>query len=259
MQPAFKNLLTAALLLACGAAAHAAGALFKVPTRPDVSTAVFWESVEGATATVLLFPGGGGGFGRLENGRPNSRNFLVRSVPLFLAQGLNVAIIGKPGDKKELDYADRITDAHMTDVRKVIEFVKGQSSAPVWLMGTSRGTVSATAAAIHLKPQIAGLVLTSSVVNYSKPGAVPKQDLAAITVPVLVVHHSKDACAVCRPHEVPAILRGLANAPVKKLVMEDGGANPSGDPCEALHWHGFIGMEPQVVDTIGSWIRHPEN
>lgn len=147
----------------------------------------------------------------------------------------------------------------MTDVRKVLEFVKAKSDAPVWVVGTSRGTISATATAINLQNNIAGLVLTSSVVSYKKVGAVPKQDLAAIKIPVLVLHHSKDECVLCRPYEVPAILRGLTNASVKKEIMVDGGANPSGDVCAALHWHGFIGIEQEVVKVISNWINAPRN
>jgi pimeloyl-ACP methyl ester carboxylesterase len=171
-----------------------------------------------------------------------------------------VAIFGRPSDSEELDYADRISDTHMTDVRKVLEFVKTKSDAPVWVVGTSRGTISATATAIHLQDTgLAGLVLTSSVVNYKKVGAVPKQDLTAIHIPVLVVHHSKDECVLCRPYEVPAILRGLTNAPVKKEIMVDGGANPSGDVCAGLHWHGFIGAEQETVGVIANWIKQPRH
>lgn len=236
--------------------ASAQGQAFKVATRPDVKTGVFWEAREGAKATVLLFPGGGGGFGKVEDGKPSSQNFLVRSMQYFLANGFNVAIFGKPSDTDDLDYPDRVSDKHMADVRAVLDFVKQQSPAPIWIVGTSRGSVSATAAAIRIQdPRIAGLVLTSSVVSYKKVGAVPRQDLAAIKLPVLVVHNSKDACSVCNPAEVPGILSGLKNAAVKKLVMVDGGANPSGDECGALHWHGFIGAEKETVDTIGGWIR----
>lgn len=64
-------------------------------------------------------------------------------------------------------------------------------------------------------------------------------------------HHSKDACAQCKPHEVPAILNGLSNAPVKKLMMVDGGSNP-GDVCAAQHWHGYVGMEKEAVDSISA-------
>ena len=254
-----RRALIAMALLVMGVLAHAEGPLFKVPTRSDVKTTLFWESVTGAKATVFLFPGGGGGFGKVEDGKPTSNNFLVRSAPYFTANGFNVAIFGRPSDSEVLDYADRISDTHMADVRKVLDFVKTQSTVPVWIVGTSRGTISAAATAIHVQGGIAGLVLTSSVVNYKKPGAVPKQDLAAIKVPVLVFHHSKDACIHCRPDEVPAAFKGFRNAPIKKLVFVDGGANPTGDVCAGQHWHGFIGMEKEAVATISDWINNPAN
>ena len=253
-----RRALIAMALLVMGVLAHAEGPLFKVPTRSDVKTTLFWEPVEGAKATVFLFPGGGGGFGKVEDGKPTSNNFLVRSAPYFTANGFNVAIFGRPSDSDDLDYADRISDTHMTDVRKVLDFVKTQSVAPVWIVGTSRGTISATATAIYAQGDIAGLVLTSSVVSYKKPGAVPKQDLAAVTVPVLVFHHSKDACVHCRPDEVPTAFKGFRNAPVKKLIFVDGGANPTGDVCAEQHWQGFVGLERESVNTISDWIKSPK-
>jgi hypothetical protein len=72
-----------------------------------------------------------------------------------------------------------------------------------------------------------------------------------------VLHHERDACKVCAPYEVPAILKGLKNSPVKKLVMVSGGDNPSGDPCEPMHFHGYVGIEKPTVDTIAEWIRNP--
>lgn len=76
-----------------------------------------------------------------------------------------------------MDYADGISETHMADVRKVLDFVKCKADVPVWIVGTSRGTISATAVTINLPGEMAGVVLTSSVVSYKKPGAVPKQDL----------------------------------------------------------------------------------
>jgi pimeloyl-ACP methyl ester carboxylesterase len=238
--------------------AQAQGVVHTVATREGVSTTVFWLAAASPKATVLLFPGGGGGFGKVEAGVAGSRNFLVRAAPLFVAQGYNVAIFGKPSDRAELDYPDRITDAHMADIAQVLAFVRTLSPLPVWLVGTSRGTVSATAAAIRLHdPALAGLVLSSSVVNGRKAGAVPTQDLAAITLPVLLLHHEKDACNVCSPADVPLILKGLTHAAVKKLVWVNGGTNPSGEACGALHWHGYIGMEAEAVGVMAGWIAKP--
>ena len=250
--------LLALMLAAC--AAHAEGSLLKVPTREGVVTTLFWEAAPDAKATVFLFPGGGGGFGKVKDGKATGGNFLVRSAPYFLANGFNVAIFGRPNDMDELGWTERTEPKHMTDVAKVLEFVKQKSSLPVWIVGTSRGTVSATAMAINVRdPAIAGLVLTSSVVRYATPGAVPRQDLKAITMPVLVYHHAKDACKHCQASEAPLIIKGLTNAAVKKLMVVDGGGNPSGDECAGQHWHGFIGMEHEAVDQIARWIKSPAN
>ena len=58
--------------------------------------------------------------------------------------------------------------------------------------------------------------------------------------------------------DVPAILRGLSNVADKRQVLVQGGGPPEGDPCGALHWHGYVGQEAQVVGTIADWIdAHP--
>lgn len=244
------------------------GTTIQVPTREGVSTSLFWEPAPALAgppqATLLLFPGAGGGFGRVDAaiGQAGSRNFLVRSVGLFIAQGFNVAIFGRPTDRAELDYADRIHPDHLADVQKVLDHVTRQlSPAPVWLVGTSRGSISATAAAIALRadPRVAGLVLSSSVTSRKRTGAVPAQDLAAVRVPVLVVHHRHDACPICAPHEADGILRGLTNASTKKLMWMDGGGPVEGDACGAMHWHGYVGIERTVVDAITRWIQAPVN
>ena len=254
-----RRLFMAMTLLVIGTGANAEGTLFKVPTRPEVKTTLFWEPVEGAKATVFLFPGGAGGFGKFEDGKATGGNFLVRSAPYFIANGFNVAIFGRPNDM-ELGWAERTEPTHMADVRAVLDFVKQKSTAPIWIVGTSRGTISATAMAINIQDlAIAGLVLTSSVVKYDTPGTVPRQNLSAIKIPVLVYHHAKDACKHCQPSEAPYIIKGLSNAPIKRLMLVDGGANPTGDVCAGQHWHGFIGMEREAVDQITGWIKAPAN
>lgn len=228
--------------------------------RPGVRINVFWHPAAQAHATVLMFPGGDGGFGKVQNGWPASENFLVRTAPLWAQEGLNVALFGRPSDREQLSPEARVSDAHVQDIQATINWIKTQSSAPIWLVGNSMGTISTTAALVKLDdPLIAGGVLTSSIVSFKTTGAVPKQALDAIKRPVLVYHHQDDACTLCQPHEVPAILAGLKNAPIKKLMRVSGGSHPSGPVCQALHWHGFIGMEPQAVADISGWIRKPVN
>jgi len=249
--------------LCCGllaAVANAAGSLVQVDSRPGVQTALYWEAAPQATATLLLFPGGEGGFGDVRGGRPSGGNFLVRSLPLFLDQGFNVAVIGRPSDVNDLDLAQRNASWHMQDVQAALDFVKKQSALPIWLVGTSRGTVSVAVAGVRLHdPAIAGLVLTSSVVGGRKPGTVLAQALGDITLPVLVLHHAHDACSSCSPQLAASIVQGLSRAPIKKFMLMDGGSDPYGDTCGPHHWHGYIGMEQQAVQVMSQWMRQPAN
>jgi len=230
--------------------------LVKINTRSGVTVSFYYMKRDGSKATVMLLPGGAGGIGVVD-GVPTSNNFLVRSRDNFAANGFNVAVVGKPSDIDDLDGTARISPEHIEDLKQVVAFLKKDTLVPVWLVGTSMGTISATAAAIAFANEdIGGIVLTSSVTS-RKTGAVPDQKLEKIRLPVLVLHHEYDECRVCVPREVPEIIKRLKNAPIKKEVFVKGGANPSGNPCQALHWHGFIGMEKEAVDIISNWIKNP--
>jgi hypothetical protein len=151
-----------------------------------------------------------------------------------------------------------VSAEHVADIGAVIAHLKTLSDKPVWLIGTSRGTVSATAAALALgKKDIAGIVLSATVTNTKFVGAVPRQDVGALQMPVLLYHHADDACRACNPNDLSWLFRQLKNATPKRLMIVRGGEGATGDPCEAEHHHGFIGMESKAVDDITSWILAP--
>jgi hypothetical protein len=250
---------TAIALILCTGLVQA-GELIKLPTREGITTNILWHETPDAKVTVLILPGGGGGFGRVENGLPTSGNFLVRTAQLWINEGFNYAVFGKPTDSEDLDYADRISEKHLLDLKATVKFLKTKSSAPIYVVGTSRGTISTAHLLVNdTASDLAGVVFTASVVSFKKDGALPRQELNKIKVPALVYHHSGDACIHCKPHEVPNILNGLKNAPIKKLMMVSGGSGASGDVCAGQHYHGFIGMEAEAVRTIAEWIRKPTN
>ena len=250
--------LLAALLLACACAAAAADHLVVVDTRPGVRLGYYLMTRDGATATLLILSGGSGSLA-MKQGVPTSRNFLVRTRDEFAGAGFNVALVGKPSDHDDLDSGFRSSAAHVEDLRFVVEKLHKDLGKPVWLVGTSRGTISAAAAAIALDPAaIAGIVLTSTVTNGRQFTPVPGLALAEIRVPVLVMHHRLDTCRSCVPGETGRVMSGLAHAPVKKLILVEGGGGASGDPCEALHYHGYIGMEKEAVAMITAWVRDPK-
>jgi hypothetical protein len=251
-----RFLLLFLVALASGSAL-AADHLVSVDTRAGVKMSYWLMQRPGAPLTVLLIPGGGGGIG-LRDGVPQSQNFLIRSRDYFAQAGFNVALLGKSTDRADMDPWWRKTVEHVADVRAVVEKLRSDLKVPVWLVGTSNGTISAAATAAALDPSmLAGVVLTSTIVVGERFTPVQGLDIEKIRVPVLVVHHKHDACKSCTPGSVDSVMSGLRSAPVKRLVWIDGGGPATGETCEALHWHGFIGMEKETVATIVAWIRNP--
>lgn len=212
-----------------------------------------------ATATLILLPGGDAGTGKIIEGKPTSGNFLSRTRGEFHAAGFNVIVAYRATDLSGLDYSYRISQEHVGELAKVIDYAKQNFGKPVWLVGTSRGTVSGTAAAISLgDSEVQGLVLTASVTS-KKTGAIATQNIASLKMPTLVVHHKNDACKVCVPHEASRIPSDLKSARFKKFVLIEGGSQPEGDPCEAKHWHGFINFEKETAKIVTDWIKNPQN
>ncbi len=235
--------------------------VLSIESRPGVHVPLFVKWNPQATATVVLFSGGGGGYGSIGvDGWPNNQNFLIRSGKLWARHPFNIAMVGRPSDGIDLhNGAVRISGKHSADNDAVFAALKARSDLPLWVVGTSMGTISAAAAAIqNTENRIAGIVLTSSVTGNKVVGAVPSQSLDKIRVPTLVVHHQRDGCRVCTPWEAKNIPSALKNAPVKALLLINEGGGESGDPCEALHFHGYIGAEQSVVDQIAHWIAQPQ-
>jgi len=165
--------------------------------------------------------------------------------------------VDAPSDRQSPPYLGgfRQTPEHAADLKAVIAWLRENSKAPVWLVGTSRGTQSAAYVATELSgpggPD--GVVLTSTILTDDKGRPVPAMPLGKIRVPVLVVHHEQDGCSLCSFSEVPALMAKLANTPRSQLLSFKGGQS-KGDPCEAFAHHGFNGLEPEVVQQVAAWV-----
>lgn len=252
----FRTLFAGVFALCMVVSGWAADRLIPVDTRPDVTTSYWWMPREGAMATVLLFSGGAGGIGYRE-GEPKSGNFLIRSRDEFAKAGFNVALMGNPSDMPKLTPVFRQSPEHFADVRAVVQDIRARSHVPVWLVGTSQGTISAAAAGIDLGSTIQGVVLTATLSGQQFGGSVSDLALNQLAVPVLVHQHAKDSCKLTPPYLAERLISKLTASPVKKYMEVDGGQNPTGPPCEAFHYHGYIEMEPEAVAQISAWIKHP--
>lgn len=210
-------------------------------------------------AAVVLFPGGSG---RIEiNEYGNIRrggNPLVRSRNDFKLDGMLVAVMDTPDDRNTLA-GFRFTERHMLDIKGVIAYLREGYDVPVWLIGHSRGTVSAAMAAGALGDEGPdGIVLAASLTRRSHGESVYRADTDGVRVPVLVVHHRQDACHVTPYTGAADLVDAFPNAPATELITIEGGGPTRGPACEPFHYHGFVGQESQTMRAITDWIKaHP--
>lgn len=247
------------LALVAFASLAASAQVFDVPTRDGVTNRILYIAPAQPKATLLLFAGGHGGLQLSPSGSMSwgSGNFLVRSRQLFVDQGIAVMVVDAPSDRQSPPFLAgfRQTPSHAADVKALIAWARSKSKAPVWLVGTSRGTQSAAYLATELQGADGpdGIVLTSSILADPRGRPVPAMPLDRIRAPVLVVHHEQDGCSYCQFSDVPPLMNRLTNAKRKDLLAFKGGQT-RGDPCEAYSHHGYLGQEAEVVAKTVEWI-----
>ncbi|MFY9687674.1 MAG: alpha/beta hydrolase [Pseudolabrys sp.] len=187
-------------------------------------------------ASIILMPGGdgyiaagpGGMIGKLKG------NQLVRTRNAYLAHGLAVLVVD----------AD-VNLARAVDYMAAIK-------RPVTIIATSKGTLRAAhGIAGGAKPD--ALVLTSGFLTDGSGG---RQNVANILgsprlLPrTLVIAHRRDSCRFTLPAGVDPFIRWAGGkASVRWL---DGGVN-SGDPCQARGYHGFNGLDGEVVSAAAGF------
>src|SRR6185369_17230171 len=148
------------------------------------------------------------------------------------------AILDAPSDQQSgwgMSDAFRLGVDHRTDIAAVVGGLQRRfSGVPLFLVGTSRGTISAGSLGARLSQEVAGVVLTSTMFrqtgkNSKEPGpGLSKFDFATIRVPLLFVHHASDQCEVT-PYGDAARL-----ADKYPLISVIGGSPPQSGPCDAF-------------------------
>lgn len=205
-------------------------------------------------AVVFMFAGGDGmvGFNTAGQITRMNANFLTRTEPLWLAQGLGFATLASSSSLLDR----RHTPGYAQTIAAGIDFVRARTGGtPIWLVGTSMGSIAAANGAAHLPGRAAGAVLTSSVAAPSRAvrETVFDSDLGAIAVPTLIVANRGDTCPSAGPSFAPQILAALSRAPRKEIIYVESHQLQS-EPCEALSPHGYLGIEADVVRQVANWI-----
>lgn len=252
------------------------GEVIRIQTRDSSATRIAFVpppamGTKGKPTTLALLAGGSGHVELDDNGCPRALkgNSLVRSIPLFNAAGFGTALIDAPSDFHSEDglAGFRISAQHAEDLGKVIADLRARTQGAVWIVGTSRGSISAANAAARLSGPSApdGVILTSALMS-GQSGArkawvvqtvfdLPLED---IRIPLLMIGHAEDKCVRSPANAMGRIVartRGMR----QQVVTVVGGPGHAGgsrlDACEGRTPHGFIGQEAEVAAGIARYVR----
>src|SRR5262245_41754640 len=184
----------------------AAQEIVTLSPRPGATQSFFVPDMGERKHAARLVAGGEGAIRlRMEDGQIKfgQNNFLLRARREFGRNGILPVILDAPSDHAGgMSDEFRMSDTHRLDIRAVVDEIKKRyPGLPVFLVGTSRGTVSAAYAGAGLGADINGVVLSSSFFHVG--GRNQKRNLeprlsafkwATLRSPVLLVHHAEDGC-----------------------------------------------------------------
>ena len=261
MQRNVSQLAIASILLAAMVwPARAGERVESIPTRDGVTQSYWLVEPEGPPRAIAIMILGGDGQLRFDANGPTSQknNFLMRIRKDMLAARYLLAYPDKPSDQGPLDNF-RTDRRHAEDIKALILALKSRADVPVFVIGTSRGTVSVANVAARLEPSLlAGALFTTTIFDRTEGmyrfHSVHDVPLDQIRVPVLELHHQDDQCYITKAAGIPRFMAALSNAPRKDSIILSGGKPAESEPCGALAPHGFFGVQDQAARKMIEWI-----
>lgn len=223
-------------------------------------------------AALVLLPGGGGALDLDKAGcaRALSGNTLTRNVAALRTAGFATLLVDAPSDQQGEDglAGFRANADHARDLGLVIANLRARTGLPVFVVGSSRGTISAVNAAARLSGSAApdGTILLSPITAGRSGG---KKDWVAQTVfdvplgdirtPILVAAHESDRCVRTPPQKAREIVSRTESDREETFMASGGpeaGTKVSGvEACQGRYPHGFGGQDDLVVRLITDFIR----
>lgn len=261
-----KAILAAAALSVAAGSFPASAELATLQPRPGVELRLGIEARGNVQAVALLFAGGHGRLSLDASGQPQTLrgNFLIRARHFLAARGIAVVMVDAPSDRQGESGLTgyRQSGTHAAEIGLAVAAMRQRFGRPVWVVGTSNGSLSVASAAAQLQgaQRPDGGVFTSSVTQRTRlNGSTFDVSLASYTGAALVASHEGDGCRATPASDAPRLLGALSAARPKKMLTFNGGSTPRGDPCEAFSQHGFVGIEGQVMNAIADFILRPGN
>jgi len=249
------------LVYSFGTAESLQSSVFTIPTRQGVTVKTLFVPPNGAmNAVLVLFIGDTGlqAFTQQGDQMSYSTSFMSRTTPLFLAQGYAVLLVNAPSDHPSgMSRTFRQSSANAQDISMIIDFLLSKSIKPIFLVGTSRGTISVEnyASTNPNDSRISGIVLTSTYGPLELQVLVKNVTLQmpGVPLPVLFVHNVFDGCSETPFQAAVDFSKTFTSSSKLDFIKVQDQLASDHDPCGAMSAHGFKGAENQVVKNITDW------
>ena len=235
-----------------------AGELVKLQSRPGITQPIYIETETQTPKWVVLdYAGNSGDLHLSEKGpRRYKENFVIRTAGYWLQQGDATVMVDTPSD-----YADGADDNYrqsedaVKDTEAVVaEVHKRFPGSKVALFSTSRGTIS-VASFVNREPTLAdAFILTSpvSVMGRNVGGRARISIDHPEQYRVLYVSNKGDVCRATPYYGAKELAEHGSFAFIAEESHE-GGGDPHSD-CGGHSPHGYLGIEPQVMNDINAWL-----
>lgn len=242
--------LTITVLLDCNVALSEE---FKtISTRKDVTISFVKNTpLKDINSAAILFAGGKGKIGvNAAKKTVKSNNFLVRTRELFANFGILTITPDAPSGMRNLKNTRQRLD-YRTDISFLIKELRNETTKPIWLIGTSRGSNTVGYHASELKIQGVALMAT---VTEGDNHTIFDTEFIKIRVPTLVVHHKHDPRRVSPFSGAENVFAQLTHSSEKHLLAFEQGYVGNARDCGSGSHHGFIGIEKKVVFAMTEWM-----
>lgn len=226
--------------------------LLKVTSPRNVTVDVIARIPPDAEFGVVFFLGGTSVLSIVNERLDRSFSFQPRSRDTWWQQRFATFLVDAPSDRLGKagiqDTVWRTGSDHARDLQAVLDEVARRFKGPLVLNGHSNGAVSLATAAQLQHPQVKAYMM-SGAAHQQRGGERIQQ--VEFTAPVLLVQHRNDTCRVSSHAAFEAWHKGI-RAPLKKVLLVEGGIEAMSGPCGPFAPHSFVGQEASTIqDAIG--------
>jgi hypothetical protein len=229
--------------------------LFKVLTLRNVTVDVVARIPDCADFGVVFLLGGTSVLSIQNERLDRSFSFQPRSRDYWWEQKVATFLIDAPSDRLGKagieDGRWRAGPEHQADLKAVLDAVAQRFKGPLVVHGHSNGALSVANVAGLNHPAVKAYVY-SSASHYQRPSDIVYE--AVHSAPVVFVQHKQDNCKVSKTEVFDQMVERV-KAPIKKVLLVDGGIAAMGGPCSGFAPHSFVGMEKDVVQQQMEIIR----